>query len=166
MSHRATGSLALLAMCGDLIVAIEAVSIYRIHSALDVVAREDASGGWCVEIDGESVAGWDLGAVLGMPGCTAAWVILEWRGSGHGRIALRVGRCVSVRVLPVCVPIPRSIFMSRSDAIVAAFSAGDVEELAGHPSGVVVDVQALLSAAELEAGARRRKASGAAPNPS
>jgi hypothetical protein len=153
VSHR----LALFALCGDLVVAIDVMAIREIRAAEDIAVRPARHGGLILELasehGGAHVPGWDLGELLGIEAAPGAWVIVELPGSGR-RVGLGLGRCVTVQPLPVCRSIPRGIFASRSHAIAAGFSTAAIPELSAHVSGVVLDLSGVLGDGELDALAR------------
>jgi hypothetical protein len=158
--HPASGRLALFALCGDLVVAIDAISIREIRRVEETTARAVNRrmsvlelGG---ELAGELVAGWDLGALLGIEASASAWLILDLPGS-HRPVGFRLGRCVTVQPLPVCRAIPRGIFTPRPQAIVAAFSTAAIPELTDHVSGAVIDLARLLGDGEHAAMAKLGK---------
>lgn len=146
-SHPAGSRLALLAVCGDLVIAIEASVIHQIRRAEETKARLVDRSLWVLEQEDEDVAGWDLGELLGLGSSEDAWVIVTLPNGV--RVGLRIGRCVTVQPLPICRSIPRSIFVSRAGAIAAGFSATGISELEGFPSGVVIDISQLLTESEL-----------------
>ena len=149
VSHR----LALIGLCGDLVVAIDVMSIREIRPVEDTAARP-ADGAWLLDLDGERprapVPGWDLGDLLGIEAAPSAWAIVELPGSGQ-LVGLRLGRCVTVQSLPVCRAIPRGIFTNRAHAIAAGFSTAEIPELSAHVSGVVLDLAGVLGDDELGA---------------
>jgi hypothetical protein len=152
VSHR----LALFALCGDLVVAVDVMAILEIRTVEDTALRSAGHGRMLVELGepgGAPVPGWDLGELLGIEAAPTAWAIVELPGSGR-RIALRLGRCVTVQALPVCRSIPRGIFTSRPDAIAAGFSTAAIPELSTHVSGVVLDLWGVLRGVELDGPAR------------
>jgi len=145
--HPATGQLALLALCGDLVVAIEAMSIHAIRQVAETTARSVGDGLAVIELDGARVPGWDLCELLGLGAGNHAWVVVDLPGL-RGRVGFRVGRCVMVHPLPSCRTIPRGIFTARGDAVAAGFSVAAIPELAEHVSGVVLDLARLLTERE------------------
>lgn len=146
-NHPAGSRLALLAMCGDLVIAIEADVIFQIRRAEETKARMVDRAMSVIELDGQEIVGWDLGELLGLGASADAWVIVTLPDSS--RIGLRIGRCLTVQPLPVCRAVPRTIFVSRAGAITAGFSASGIAELEGYPSGVVIDTGRLLTESEL-----------------
>jgi hypothetical protein len=158
--HPASARLALFAVCGDLVVAIDAMSILQIRRVEETTARAVNRRMSVLELDGERsgelVAGWDLGELLGIEMSAAAWLIVELHGP-HRRVAFRVGRCVTVQPLPVCRALPRGIFIRRRQAIVAAFSTAAIPELADHVSGIVIELDRVLGDGELAAMAKLGK---------
>lgn len=154
--HPASGRLALLGLCGDLVVAFEAERIFQIHRAAETISRTINRNLYLVDIGGTMIPGWDLGELLGLPPCTDAWVVVDVARLKR-RFAFRLGRCISVQQLPVCYEIPRLIFTARPGAIAAGFSAAAIPELEGYPSGVVIDPACILLAPELEAADKLRK---------
>lgn len=149
ISHSISGSLALFAQCGELAVAIEASTIYQIRRAAEVPARREREL-LIVDLDGERVPGFDLGELLGLGVSSAAWVVAELRDCAAPRVAFRVGRCITVRPLPPCTPVPPAVWPSRPGAIIAAFVAGTIPELDGFASGVVLELGRVLGPAEHE----------------
>jgi hypothetical protein len=148
--HPASGQLALLALCGDLVIAIDAMAIREIRRTAETVTRPMAHGVTGLELDAGLVPGSDLGDLLGLGTQTTAWVVVDLSGVARP-LAFRIGRCFMVEPLPVCRAIPRGIFAGtgRSDAIVAGFSVATLPGLAGHVSGVVVDLARVLTEREL-----------------
>jgi hypothetical protein len=167
--HPISHQLALFALCGDLVVAIDAMSIREVRPVEDTAVRAASHGVWLIEperrsredqddhgereaLDGEHagapVPGWDLGELLGIESAPSAWVIVELPGSGR-RVGFRLGRCVTVQSLPVCRAIPRGIFASRRYALAAGFSTAGIPELSEHVSGVVLDLAGVLGDGEL-----------------
>ena len=148
VSHR----LALMGLCGDLVVAIDAMSIREVRRAEDTTVRAAGGGGWLLELDGElgreRVAGWDLGELLGIEAAPLAWVIVDLPGRRR-RVGLGLARCVTVQSLPVCRAIPRTIFASRPHAIAAGFSTVAIPELTEYVSGVVIDLSGVFGDSEL-----------------
>jgi len=162
-THPATGQLALLALCGELVVAFEAERIHSIRQTVETPSRELDRGLHAIELEGTVIPGWDLGELLGLGACTSAWVIVDVPELG-GWLGLRVGRCMSVQQLPTCRPLPSSIFTARPGALAAGFSAAPIAELEGYPTGAVVDPRRVLLPAELESGRQvRREGRDAAP---
>jgi hypothetical protein len=156
VSHR----LSLLALCGDLVVAIDAMSIHEIRRVEETAARAGIRGMSVLELEGELgrelVPGWDLGELLGIETEPSAWVIVDVPGLPR-RVGFRLGRCVTVQSLPVCRAIPLGIFTSRPRAIAAGFSTAAIPELMGHVSGVVIDLSGVLGESELAAIAEIRR---------
>jgi hypothetical protein len=148
VSHR----LALMGLCGDLVVAIDAMSVRAIRRADETTVRAVDGGGSLLELDGELgrelVAGWDLGELLGIEAAPLAWVIVDLPGRQR-RVGLGLGRCVTVQSLPVCRAIPRTIFASRPHAIAAGFSTVAIPELNEYVSGVVIDLSGVFGESEL-----------------
>jgi hypothetical protein len=152
--HPVSSRLALLALCGDLVVAIDAMSVREIRRVAETPARAvDRMS--VLELEGDRVPGWDLGELLGIEASPSAWVIVDLPGSPRP-VGFRFGQCVMVQPLPVCRAIPCSIFTSRPHAIVAGFSTAAIPELADHVSGVVVDLSRVLGDGELAAMAKLR----------
>lgn len=160
--HPASARLALLALCGDLVVAIDAMAIREIRRVAESTARAVDGGMSVLALAGDSVPGWDLGELLGIAAAPFAWVIVDLPGvdllAPPRPVGFRVGQCVMVQPLPVCRALPCGIFTSRSHAIVAGFSTAAIPELAGHVSGVVVDLARVLGDRELASMANLRKA--------
>jgi hypothetical protein len=150
--HPISHQLALFALCGDLVVAIDAMSIREVRPIEDTAVRAASHGVFLLELDGEHagapVPGWDLGELLGIEAAPSAWVIVELPGSGR-RVGFRLGRCVTVQALPVCRAIPRGIFTSRRYALAAGFSTAAIPELSEQVSGVVLDLAGVLGDGEL-----------------
>jgi hypothetical protein len=157
--HPASARLALLALCADLVIAIDAMSIVQIRRTAETITHTTAHGRSALELDDQLVPGWDLGELLGLGPCTAAWVIVELSRSAR-RVAFRIGRCFMVEPLPVCRAIPSGIFSGPGTtaeggaaggraAITAAFSVAAIPELAGYVSGVVVDLARILPEQDL-----------------
>jgi hypothetical protein len=161
--HPGSDRLALLALCGDLVVAIDAMSIREIRRVAETPARAVNRRMWVLELGGEReaerVAGWDLGELLGIATPATAWLIVDLPGPQR-RAGFRLGRCVTVQSLPICRAIPRRVFTTRSRAIVAGFSTAAIPELAGHVSGIVIDLARVLGDGELAAMARLGKDGG------
>jgi hypothetical protein len=145
--HPASGRLALLALCGDLVIAVEAMSIREIRRTAETTARPLDRGMFAVELDGERVRGWDLGELLGIASEPTAWVVVDLPGGR--RAAFRVGRCMSVQSLPICRSLPFGIFTRRARALAAGFATTGIPELEDHCSGVVVDLTHILDEREL-----------------
>jgi hypothetical protein len=148
LEHVASARLALMALCGDLVVAIDAMAIHTIRTVTETTARAVERGIWVLDIDGELVPGWDLGELLALGPCELAWVVVDLPGGLH-RVGLRLGRCVMVQPLPVCRAIPRGIFTDRAASIAAGFSTAEIPELTGYVSGVVIDLAHVLADREL-----------------
>lgn len=159
--HPASAGLALLALCGDLVVAIDAMSILEIRRVEETIDRAVSRGMSMLELGGELVPGWDLGELLGIEASASVWLIVELPGP-HRRVGFRLGRCVTVQPLPVCRALPRGIFIRRPHAIAAGFSTAAIPELADHVSGVVVELARVLGDGELAAMAKLGK-EGRAP---
>jgi len=152
-----TGQLALLALVGDLVVALDAAAIAQLRRAADLAARRVEPAVFALELDGETVPGWDAGELLGLGACDASWVIVRLAAIHDGRrFGLRLGRCVAVQRLPACHAIPPSLFAARAGAIAAAFSTAELAAQLVAPSGIVIDLARLLTPAELALGARLR----------
>jgi hypothetical protein len=145
--HPASGRLSLMALCGDLVVAVDAMSIREIRRVEETKARPLERGMFALDLDGERVRGWDLGELLGVAVVPTAWVVVELPGSRLA--ALRVGRCVTVQSLPVCRTLPHGIFTRRTRALAAGFSTAGIAELEDHCSGVVLDLAHILGDREL-----------------
>ena len=157
--HPISARLALLALCGDLVVAIDAMSIREIRRVAETEARRVDRNLYAVDLDVRTVPGWDLGELLQLGPCSNAWVIADIpRRSSTRTIGLRVGRCISVCKLPRCSPIPPSVFTGRRGALAAGFSTHTIPEVQGVPSGLVLDLAQLLTRAELDAGGRLERA--------
>jgi hypothetical protein len=158
--HRVSHRLSLLALCGDLVVAIDAMSIRGIRRVEETAVRAGIRGMSVLELEGELgrelVPGWDLGELLGIAAEPSAWVIVDVPELPR-RVGFRLGRCVTVQSLPVCRAIPAGIFTSRPCAIAAAFSTAAIPELMRYVSGVVIDLSRLLGDSELAAIAEVRK---------
>jgi hypothetical protein len=151
--HPLSGGLALLALCGDLVIAIDAMSIYEIRRTEHTTARAIQYDMLGLDLEGQLVPGWDLGELLGIGPCAHAWAIVDLPGGGR-RVGFRIGRCFMVQPLPVCRAISPGILLGavgRLDAIVAGFSVASIPELAGYVSGVVIDLARVLSDHELAA---------------
>jgi hypothetical protein len=152
--HPVSHQLALFALCGDLVVAIDAMSIREVRPVEDTAVRAAGHGVSLLDLEGgvasEPVPGWDLGELLGVDAAPSAWAIVELPGSRR-RVGLRLGRCVTVQSLPVCRAIPRGIFASRPHAIAAGFSTAAIPELREYVSGVVIDLSGVLGDGELGA---------------
>lgn len=146
--------LALLAMVGDLAVAIEALQVFQIRRAAETPNRKLQDNLYAIDIEDLAVPGWDLGSLFGLAPCTDAWVVIEARPGRFRRFGLRVGRCIAVQRLPRCHAVPTGMFGGRAGAISGAFATAKIPEVKDVPSGVAIDLERLLSAAELEAGAR------------
>jgi hypothetical protein len=158
----ATDRLSLLAKIGELVVAIDATQVFQIHSAGELPVRQVDANLFEIELDRQTVPGWDLGALLQYGTSNKAWVVVDARlGTATRRFGLRVGPCIAVRKLPEVKQLPSKLFPTRPDAISGAFAAGSISELAGHPSGIVIDLAHVLSPAELEAGGRIARSHGA-----
>lgn len=141
--------LALMALCGELVIAIDAMAIVQLRSVAETASRDAGHGMSVLDLDGELVAGWDLGELLGMPPCHDAWVLTQLPGIARP-VAFRIGRCIVVHALPPCRPVPGGIFTARAGAITAGFAALAAPLLAEHVSGVVVDLARVLDAGERE----------------
>jgi len=148
-----SGRLALLALCGDLVIAIDAMAIYEIRRAGDTTARAIQYDMLGLDLDGQLVPGWDLGELLGIGPCANTWAIVDLPGVGR-RVGFRLGRCFNVQPLPACHAMARGVLLGavgRGDAVVAGFSVASIPELAGYVSGVVIDLARVLSDHELAA---------------
>lgn len=159
----ATGQLALLLTIGELVVAIEANEVFQIRRAAEVATRHIEANLYAIDLDDQTLPGWDAGMLFGAAPCKDAWVILDT--DIHHRVrtfALRVGRCFAVRKLPTCLPIPSGVFTTRVGAISAAFSTASLPEVQHVPSGGLLALRHLLTAAELDAGARLIERTGGA----
>jgi hypothetical protein len=153
-----TGQLALLALVGDLVIAIDAAAVVQLRLATDIAARRVDRNLFAVELDAETIPGWDVGERLGLGTWDTAWGIVSLPSvDGGRRFGVRIGRCAAVQKLPVCHPIPSSLFRARAGAIAAAFAGPQIAELMSAPSGVVLDLSRLLTAGELGAGERLRR---------
>lgn len=155
-AHPASGQLALLTVCGDLVVAIAASAVHQVRAAEDTPADAPTHGVTVLDIDGAQVAGWNLCALLGLPAARDAWVIVDLPDGT--RVGLLVDRCVTVQNLPACRPIPPGVLGQRAGALAAGFAADALAELAGYPAGAVLDLAHVLSAPERAAS---RRATGA-----
>jgi hypothetical protein len=151
----ATGQLALLLTIGELVVAIEANQVFQIRRAPEVGTRRIEANLYALDLDDQTIPGWDAGELFGVGACKDAWVILEAElGHRVHMFGLRVGRCIAVRPLPPCLPLPRGVFAARAGAICAAFSTTSLAEVQHVPSGGLLALRQLLTQAELDAGAR------------
>lgn len=147
--------LSLLAKLGELVIAIDATQIYQIHHTADLPARQLEGNLYALEIDQQTIPGWDLGELFAYGAQEKAWVVVDARlGSATRRFGLRVGACVTVRKVPPTKPLPRKLYPARPGAIAGAFATEGIGELADTPSGVVLDLAHLLTPVELETGAR------------
>lgn len=142
-AHPASGRLALLALCGELVIAIDAMAVLEIRRVAETTVRVEPGGLIVLEHAGALARGWDLAQLLGLGTSSAAWVITAIPGLARP-VGFRVGRCVLVQPLPTCRPIPRGLFTARADTLVAGFSTAGVPELADRVSGVVVDLARVL----------------------
>lgn len=152
-AHPLTGRLALVALCGDLVIAIDAMSLYEIRRVEDTTTRAIQYDMLGLDLDGQLVPGWDLGQLLGIAPCANVWAIVDLPGVGR-RVGFRIGRCFNVQPLPVCRAMDRGVLLGavgRVDAVVAGFSVAAIPELAGYVSGVVIDLARVLSDHELAA---------------
>jgi hypothetical protein len=150
------GKLALLAMVGDLVIAIDASQVFQIRRAVETATRRIESNLYAIDLDGHTVPGWDTGELFGTGNATEAWVIIEVPIDPRiARFGLRVGRCISVQRLPPTLPLPRGLFGVRPSAVTGAFVLPVPEDSTGAPpSGVVLDPRGLLTAGEIAAGVR------------
>lgn len=151
--HPLSGKLALVALCGDLVIAIDAMLLYEIRRAEDTPARAIQYGMLGLDLDGQLVPGWDLGELLELGPCANAWAIVDLPGLDR-RVGFRIGRCFNVQPLPVCRAITRGSLLGRVgrlDAVAAGFSVAAIPELVGYVSGVVIDLARVLSDHELAA---------------
>lgn len=147
--------LALFALLGDLLVAVPANEVFQIRRAAETATRRIDSNLFAIDLDDLTVPGWDLGDLFKLGQCTDAWVIVEPQQSrGLPRFGLRVGRCITVQRLPKSLQIPVGAMAHRRRSLGWAFASTGINELATWPSGAVIDLGQLLSAAELEAGKR------------
>jgi chemotaxis signal transduction protein len=158
--HPVSARLALIGLCGDLVVAIEAMAIREIRRMAETPSRPVRDGVSMIELRDELLPGWDLGVLLGIDAEPSSWVIIDLPGDladallgGQARVERRVGlalgRCVTVQSLPICRAVPQRIFTSRRHAITAAFSTAGIPELEEHVSGVVLDLAHLFGDREL-----------------
>ena len=149
----ATDQLALLATAGELVVAIRANEVFQIRRAVETRTRKLESNLFAVDLEDITLPGWDLGELFKLGTCTDAWIIVEpMAGRKLKRFCLRVGKCIAVHRLPKCHSMPRGVFTSRSSAIASAFATREIAEVQSWPSGGVLDLDALLASAEIEAG--------------
>ena len=149
-THAASDRLALLALCGDLVVAFDATTIVQVRTAEDTPTRT-VDGHTVLSIGDEDIPAWDLGVLLGWSPATISWVIIDLPSTDL-RIGLGLDRCLAVLELPTCRSIPSGMFTQRRGGIGACFSTAGFPEVAGYPSGVVVEPSVLLGDAELRAG--------------
>ncbi|HEY4175807.1 MAG TPA: hypothetical protein VGM90_03200 [Kofleriaceae bacterium] len=148
-------TLSLLAKCGELLVALDATQVFQIHASADLPARQMETNLWSIELDRQTIPGWDLGQLFSYGQSTKAWVLVDAKfGGATRRFGLRVDHCVTVRKLPTVRPLPSKLYTARPGALAGAFSTEGIDELAGTPTGVLVDLAKLLAPAELEAGGR------------
>jgi hypothetical protein len=154
--HPASHRLALLALCGDLVIAIDVMWVREVRRAAETSSRKVDRAMSMLELDGEGVPGWDLGELFGIVASPSTWVIVELPGLQRP-VGLRVGRCVTVQSLPVCRALPRTIFSSRPRALAAAFSTAAIPGLEDHVSGVVLDLSRVLGETELASLAKLRE---------
>ncbi len=150
-------ALSLLGMVGELVVAIPAPRVFQIRRAVDTATRRLESNLYALDLDDETLPGWDLGDLLGLGLCNNAWVIIEAPHVRAAKFGLRMGRCIAVRDVAEARALPEGIFGARRGALAAGFAAKPITELDGYPSGVVLALEKLFTAAELEAGARVTK---------
>ena len=149
------GRLALLLTIGELVVAIDASQVFQIRRAAEVATRRIDASLYAVDLEHHTIPGWDAGTLFGIGPCKDAWVIVDTEMNHRVRMfALRVGRCIAVRLLPRCWPVPPGVFTARRGAIAAAFSTDALAEVQDVPSGGLLSLQHLLTPAELDAGAR------------
>ncbi|GEM_PF-4732676 len=149
-------TLSLLAKVGELVVAIDATQIYQIHHVADLPARQLESNLYSLELEQQSIPGWDLGELFASRSADAkAWVVVDARiGSTTRRFGLRVGACITVRKLPEVKALPKKLYAARPGALAGAFSTEGISELPDAPSGAVVDLALLLTPVEIESGNR------------
>lgn len=150
-------TLALLAKVGELVVAFDARQIYQIHHVSDLPAKQRESNIYSLELEQQSIPGWDLGELFGYGPATNAWIVVEVK-SGSASVArkfgLRVSACITVRELPPIKALPKKLYSTRPGAISGAFSTEGIAELPDTPSGVVIDLSHVLTPVELDAGMR------------
>jgi hypothetical protein len=147
MSSRVGAGLALIGLCGDMVVAIEAQLVHQIRSAADTPLLNSAQGGTLIEVDGDMIPAWNLGSLLEIPAQAAFWALVDIASFGR-RIAFGLSRCLAVQTLPQTWLIPDGIFQRRRGAIIGGFLCGSIPELAGYPTGVVLNATGLLGPQE------------------
>lgn len=162
----AADRLSLLAKVGELVVAFDATQVFQIHMVADLSARQIETNLWAIDLDRQTIPGWDLGELFQYGAMNKSWVLVDAvfrgaEGTTTRRLGLRVGACITVRKLPDVKKLPGKMYPGRPGAISGAFAAGAIEELGGSPSGVVLDLAYLLAPHELEAGGRVARSHGA-----
>lgn len=146
-AHNATAKLALLGVSANLVVAIEAAYIFQIRRGEETPTRAGPGKMFVLDVEGSAVAGWNLSEMIGVITPLTMWVLIDHPTIGH-RFALGLSRCTVVQALPSCMPLPQGLFAARGGAMAAGFLTESIQELAGYPTGVVIDVANILSAEE------------------
>jgi hypothetical protein len=148
-SDSANSRLALIALCGDLVLALEAQIVHQIRRAADTRTSVTASGLLLLEIDGEVVPAWNIGSLLDLSTSADAlyWVLVDVPSYGR-RVAFGLDKCLAVQSLPEVKSIPDGIFHSRRGAIIGGFSCAPIADVEGYPTGVVLNAGGLLNTSE------------------
>jgi hypothetical protein len=139
--------LALIGLCGDMVVALEAQLVHQIRSAAETPVLNSAQAGTLIEVDGDMIPAWNLGSLLEITSPAAFWVLVDIASFGR-RVAFGLRRCLAVQTLPETHLIPDGIFERRRGAIIGGFLCSSIPELAGYPTGVVLNAVGLLGPQE------------------
>jgi hypothetical protein len=151
-ANSASGKLALIASVGDLLIAIEASRIVEIRPSTEVEIR-GTTGNQEIRNGSDFIPARSVLTLCGRneSSVVAAWVITMIRSTNQPKgtpVALGVGRCIAVHLLPECIALP-DIFAQRPGAIAAAFATDSFPDIVDYPSGLVIDPQAILTLDEI-----------------
>jgi hypothetical protein len=143
----AAPELCIVVGCHTFVCAIPTRLVLRLALGDDIEEVGDS----LIRANGEWFVRANLGELLGLRPLEGAWALLRLPHRGRDvTIALRTGACLSVRNVTVEAPLPGGLFEQRADAVLGAFVA-ERDGLRDAIYGVVLNVQALFSAAELAA---------------
>jgi hypothetical protein len=118
-----------------------------------------------VSVEGELLASWNLGTLLGFnPVGTACMVLTLVHAGGPMRVALFTGPCLRVQKFRSTDPLPSTMFLSKLGAFPGAFDATDLRRNGDEASVALwLEPTRLFSSRELdESLARVASASSAA----
>jgi len=154
LRNRDIAELAVMVRFGELVVAVGAQRVSRIVTAEEAVPAPGAAPS--VKIDGAVLPAWNLGALLGLAGPPAAWLVMTTGDEpGAARIALGTGPCIAVASHDAISPLPPGVVGVPTAAVVGVFvTDAALRDRGVGPLGVRIDPMRLIGASALAAARR------------